>query len=130
MIFFIHIMVKNAVSELEKALKQRKKPVELLNLIFAFLNFKKAEVKIYNLLLKKSLTIREMEKQLGISERTIRKYLKKLHEEGFIQRKVDESERLRYIYRAVSLQEAWKLVRKRIENIMDEISRVIAKSFN
>jgi len=123
-------MVKNAVSEIEKALKQRKKPVELLNLIFAFLNFKKAEVKIYNLLLKKSLTIKEMEEQLGISERTIRKYLKKLHEEGFIQRKVDESERLRYIYRAVSLQEAWKLVRKRIENIMDEISRVIAKSFN
>ena len=130
MIFFIHIMVKNAVSEIEKALKQRKKPVELLNLIFAFLNFKKAEVKIYNLLLKKSLTIKEMEKQLGISERTIRKYLKKLHEEGFIQRKVDESERLRYIYRAVSLREAWKLVRKRIENIMDEISQVIAKSFN
>ena len=123
-------MVKNAVSEIEKALKQRKNPVELLNLIFAFLNFKKAEVKIYNLLLKKSLTIKEMEKQLGISERTIRKYLKKLHEEGFIQRKVDESERLRYIYRAVSLQEAWKLVRKRIENIMDEISQVIAKSFN
>ena len=123
-------MVKNAVSEIEKALKQRKKPVELLNLIFAFLNFKKAEVKIYNLLLKKSLTIKEMEEQLGISERTIRKYLKKLHEEGFIQRKVDESERLRYIYRAVSLQEAWKLVRKRIENIMDEISQVIAKSFN
>jgi len=123
-------MVKNAVSEIEKALKQRKKPVELLNLIFAFLNFKKAEVKIYNLLLKKSLTIKEMKEQLGISERTIRKYLKKLHEEGFIQRKVDESERLRYIYRAVSLQEAWKLVRKRIENIMDEISRVIAKSFN
>ena len=102
----------------------------MLNLIFAFLNFKKAEVKIYNLLLKKSLTIKEMEKQLGISERTIRKYLKKLHEEGFIQRKVDESERLRYIYRAVSLREAWKLVRKRIENIMDEISQVIAKSFN
>jgi len=123
-------MVKNAVSEIEKALKQRKKPVELLNLIFAFLNFKKAEVKIYNLLLKKSLTIKEMEKQLGISERTIRKYLKKLHEEGFIQRKVDESERLRYIYRAVSLREAWKLVRKRIENIMDEISQVIAESFN
>ncbi|MCD6481227.1 MAG: HTH domain-containing protein [Thermoplasmata archaeon] len=123
-------MVKNAVSEIEKALKQRKKPVELLNLIFAFLNFKKAEVKIYNLLLKKSLTIKEMEKQLGISERTIRKYLKKLHEEGFIQRRVDESERLRYIYRAVSLREAWKLVRKRIENIMDEISQVIAESFN
>jgi len=123
-------MVKNAVSEIEKALKQRKKPVELLNLIFAFLNFKKAEVKIYNLLLKKSLTIKEIEEQLGISERTIRKYLKKLHEEGFIQRRVDESERLRYIYRAVSLREAWKLVRKRIENIMDEISQVIAESFN
>ena len=123
-------MVKNAVSEIEKALKQRKKPVELLNLIFAFLNFKKAEVKIYNLLLKKSLTIKEMKEQLGISERTIRKYLKKLHEEGFIKRKVDESERLRYIYRAVSLREAWKLVRKRIENIIDEISQVIAKSFN
>jgi len=123
-------MTKNAISEIEKALKQKKKPVELLNLIFAFLNFKKAEVKIYNLLLKKSLTIKEMKEQLGISERTIRKYLKKLHEEGFIQRKVDESERLRYIYRAVSLQEAWKLARKRIENIMDEISQVIAKSFN
>jgi len=123
-------MAKNAISEIEKALKQKKKPVELLNLIFAFLNFKKAEVKIYNLLLKKSLTIKEMKEQLGISERTIRKYLKKLHEEGFIQRKVDESERLRYIYRAVSLQEAWKLARKRIENIMDEISQVIAKSFN
>ncbi len=50
-IFFFHTYyVKNAVSEIKKALKQRKKPVELLNLIFAFFNFKKVEVKIYNLL--------------------------------------------------------------------------------
>ncbi len=119
-------MVKrNYVEDIEKALNERKKPVELLNIIFTFLNLKSVEIKIYNLLLKTSLTIKQIEKQLNISERTIRKYIKRLDEEGFIIRTVEQGKRLKYVYRAVPVQEAWENVKDKIENILEDITKVL-----
>ena len=119
-------MVKrNYVEDIEKALNERKKPVELLSIIFTFLNFKSVEIKIYNLLLKTSLTIKQIEKQLNISERTIRKYIKRLDEEGFIIRTVEQGKRLKYVYRAVPVQEAWENVKDKIENILGDITKVL-----
>lgn len=119
-------MVKrNYVEDIEKALNKRKKPVELLNIIFTFLNLKSVEIKIYNLLLKTSLTIKQIEKQLNISERTIRKYIKRLDEEGFIIRTVEQGKRLKYVYSAVPVQEAWENVKDKIENILEDITKVL-----
>ena len=119
-------MVKrNYVEDIEKALDEGKKPVELLNVILGFLNFKSMEIKIYNLLLKTSLTIKQIEQQLNISERTIRKYIKRLDEEGFIVKKVEQGKRLKYVYRAVPVQDAWKNVKDKIENVLGDITKVL-----
>ncbi len=119
-------MVKeNYIEDIEKALNQRKKPIELLNIILGFLNFKSVEIRIYNLLLKTSLTIKQLEQQLNISERTIRKYIKRLDEEGFIIRKVEQGKRLKYVYMAVPIQEAWEKVKDKIEKILGDITKVL-----
>jgi predicted transcriptional regulator len=119
-------MVKrNYIADIEDILKGRRKPRELLNIILGFLNFKAAEIKIYNLLLKSSLTIKQIEKQLNLSERTIRKYIKKLVQEGFITRKVEQGKRLKYVYMAVPVQKTWKKVKDKIQKILDEITKAL-----
>ena len=121
-------MVKrNYIADIEKIVKGRKKPIELLNVILKFLNFKPIEIKIYNILLKSSLTIKQIEKQLNLSERTIRKYIKRLEQEGFINKKVKQGKRLKYIYSAVPIQEAWKNVRNKIQKILEEITKTLER---
>jgi len=119
------VVKENYIEDIEKALNQRKKPIELLNIILVFLNFKSVEIRIYNLLLKTSLTIKQLEQQLNISERTIRKYIKRLDEEGFIIRKVEQGKRLKYVYMAVPIQEAWEKVKDKIEKILGDITKVL-----
>jgi predicted DNA-binding transcriptional regulator len=119
-------MVKrNYIADIENVLKRRKKPIELLNIVLGFLNFKTTEIKIYNLLLKSSLTIKQIERQLNLSERTIRKYIKKLDQGGFIIKKVVQGKRLKYVYMAVPVQETWKKVKDKIQKILDEITKVL-----
>ena len=118
---------RNYIADIEKILKGRKKPIELLNVILSFLNFKPIEIKIYNTLLKSSLTIKQIEKQLNLSERTIRKYIKRLEQEGFINKKVKQGKRLKYIYNAVPIQEAWKNVRNKIQKILEEITKTLER---
>ena len=118
---------RNYIADIEKILKGRKKPIELLNVILSFLNFKPIEIKIYNTLLKSSLTIKQIEKQLNLSERTIRKYIKRLEQEGFINKKVKQGKRLKYIYNAVTIQEAWKNVRNKIQKILEEITKTLER---
>ena len=116
---------RNYIADIEKALKEGKKPVELLNVILGFLNFKPMEIKIYNLLLNSSLTIKQIENLLNLSERTIRKYIQRLDQEGFIIKTVEEGKRLKYVYTAVPVREAWKKVKGKIQEILDEITRVL-----
>jgi len=119
-------MVKrNYIADIEKALKEGNKPMELLNVILGFLNFKPVEIKIYNLLLTSSLTIKQIQNLLNLSERTIRKYILRLDQEGFITKTVEEGKRLKYVYTAVPIQEAWKKVKGKIQEILDEITQVL-----
>ena len=118
---------RSCIADIEKILKERKKPIELLSVILNFLNFKPIEIKIYNILLKSSLTIKQMEKQLNLSERTIRKYIKRLEQEGFINKKVKQDKRLKYIYNAVPIREAWKNVRNKIQKILEEITKTLER---
>ncbi len=116
---------RNYIADMENVLKGRKKPIELLNTILGFLDFKTTEIRIYNLLLKSSLTIKQIENQLNLSERTIRKYIKKLGQDGFISRKVEQGKRLKYVYVAIPVQETWKKVKGKIQEILDEITKVL-----
>lgn len=119
-------MVKrNYIADMEKALKEGRKPIELLNVILGFLNFKPVEIKIYNLLLTSSLTIKQIQNLLNLSERTIRKYIQRLDQEGFIIKTVEEGKRLKYVYTAVPVQDAWKKVKVKIQEILDEITRFL-----
>ncbi len=108
---------RNYIADIEKALKEGKKPTESMNVILGFLNFKPVEIKIYNLLLSSSLTIKQIQNLLNLSERTIRKYIQRLDQEGFIIKKVEAGKRLKYVYTAVTIQEAWKKVKGKIQKI-------------
>ncbi|MGB2841949.1 MAG: helix-turn-helix domain-containing protein [Halobacteriota archaeon] len=116
---------RNYIADIEKALKEGKKPKELLTVILGFLNFKPIEIKIYDLLLNSSLTIKQIQNLLDLSERTIRKYIRRLDQEGFIIKRVEEGKRLKYVYSAVPVQEAWKKVKGKIQGALDEITRVL-----
>lgn len=121
-------MVKrNRIADIEKILKEGKDPAEVLSVILRFLNFKPTEIKIYNILLKSSLTIKQIEKQLNLSERTIRKYIKRLEQEGFINKRVKQGKRLKYIYNAVPIQEVWKNAKNEIQKILDEITKTLER---
>jgi predicted transcriptional regulator len=120
------IMVKrDYIADIEKSLKEGKKPIEVLNVILGFLNFKSVEIRIYNILLKKPLTIKQLEEHLNLSERTIRKYIKRLDREGFITKKVEQGKRLRYVYSAVPIRETWEKVKDKIERILIDITKVL-----
>lgn len=121
-------MVKrNCIADIEKILKEGKDPAEVLSVILRFLNFEPTEIKIYNILLKSSLTIKQIEKQLNLSERTIRKYIKRLEQEGFINKRVKQGKRLKYIYNAVPIQEVWKNAKNEIQKILDEITKTLER---
>ena len=120
------IMVKrDYIADIEKSLKEGKKPIELLNVILGFLNFKSVEIRIYDILLKKPLTIKQLEEHLNLSERTIRKYIKRLDSEGLITKKVEQGKRLRYVYSAVPIRETWEKVKDKIERILIDITKVL-----
>jgi predicted DNA-binding transcriptional regulator len=124
-------MVKgNYLLDVEHALKEGKKTPELLEMILSYLDFKPAEIRIYNLLLKKPQTIKQIEEQLRISERTIRKHIGRLDEDGFIVKHVEQGRRLKYVYAAVPPTEVWKRLQVRIHQTLDEITRVLeSKAF-
>jgi len=125
-LFILKIMIKrNRIGDIQNLLKGRKNPIELLNIILVFLNFKTTEIKIYNLLLKSPSTIKQIEKQLNLSERTIRKYIKRLDHEGFITKRVEQGKRLKYVYVAVPVQEMWIKVKSNIQQMLDEITKVL-----
>ncbi len=106
-------------------LLEKGKPAELLNLILHILDFKTNEIILYNLLLKSSLTIKQIEKELNLSERTIRKYLKTLEDEGFIYKRIERGKRLMYIYSSTPIQETWKLADTKIRDILGKITVVL-----
>ena len=116
---------KNYIEDMQNALEGRKNPIELLNIILVFFNFKTTEIKIYNLLLKSPSTIKQIEKQLNLSERTIRKYIKRLDNEGFVAKRVEQGKRLKYVYVAIPVQEMWTKVKGKIQQLLDEITKVL-----
>jgi predicted transcriptional regulator len=97
---------KSTLSMLGEKAGKEENPAKLLREIFEFINFKKAKINLYFLLLesKKPLTIKEIVNSLHYSERTVRKYLKELLNVGYIKRVSTERERPCYAYSAIEHQ--------------------------
>ena len=68
------------------------------------------------------MTIKQIEGELNVSERTVRKYVKILYMKGLIVRRVVEGERLKYIYKAIPIKKAWIKVKSEIEKTLDEVT--------
>jgi len=120
-----------SVDKLEKLqviLKEKKrKPVELLNMVLKFLDFKKTEIKLYDSLLKKEMEMNEIVQCLNMSERSIRTHIKNLYKKGFIKRKVLMKGRLKYVYSSVAPEIAWKIVKKRVNETLNQMDKVFQK---
>ena len=68
--------------------------------LFTMFSMKGHEMQIFQILMKKPMTIKEIQKQSHMSERMLRTYLDDLTKRNFISKKVVEDRRLKYVYYA------------------------------
>jgi predicted DNA-binding transcriptional regulator len=109
---------------MEKLLKQKKKDsVKIINSILKSLGFNKIEITIYDLLLKKSLTIKQIKKEINVTERCVRNHIKGLLRKGFIERTIISGKRLKYTYKSISIKKVWEKLKKEVADLIDEINR-------
>lgn len=118
----------NLLAKLQKALKKRKKtPAEVLSMILKILDFKETEIRLYNILLKKELTMEEIVQTLNVSERSAREHIKMLCEKGFVKRNVVMGNRLKYTYASASPKIAWKIVKKETNGALKRVDEILKK---
>ncbi len=116
------------LAEFKVDLKKKHNPEKILDTFFLFLGFKSTEIKLYKLLLNKKLTINQIKKQMNVTERTIRKYIKVLLEKKLIKRRViTEGKRLKYIYYSVSIEKAWQITKNQVEKAIKEMNDIFKK---
>ncbi|WP_010477970.1 helix-turn-helix domain-containing protein [Thermococcus zilligii] len=94
------------------------------------LGLKKTELKVYRLLLEKErpMRITEIQKELGMSERSVREYVLNLYRKGILRRKLIEKGWLGYAYTAVSPVELLERIKENILQKIDELEKEITKS--
>jgi|Deesub1362B_J571_1020462.scaffolds.fasta_scaffold00190_40 predicted DNA-binding transcriptional regulator len=87
------------------------------------LGVKRTEIKIYRLLLEREVPMRitEIQKELGISERSVREHVLNLYRRGFLKRQLIQKGWLGYVYTAISPTE---LLERLKENIVKRISEI------
>ena len=117
-------VIVDKLFKMKKLLKKKKKDsVKIINSILKSLGFNKIEIAIYNLLLKKSLTIKQIKKEINVTERCVRNHIKSLLKRGLIERAIISEKRLKYTYKSVSIKKVWKKLKKEVMDLIDEISR-------
>ncbi|ASI99238.1 transcriptional regulator [Thermococcus celer] len=100
---------------------------ERLEALLRSLGVKKTELRIYRLLLErgKPMRIKEIQGELGISERSVREHVLSLYRRGILKRKLIEQGWLGYVYTAVSPAEVLENIKasliKRINEIENEL---------
>ena len=72
------------------------------------------EVEMYSILLIDRLRISDLQKRLQVSERTARRYVKTMLDNGFIKRKVVEGKRLAYEYMSLPPASVWRNLKNNI----------------
>ncbi|WP_048147951.1 helix-turn-helix domain-containing protein [Palaeococcus ferrophilus] len=96
-----------------------------LNSLFRTFELTDSEIRIYTLLLKDSLTPRQISKRLGISERIVRERLKHLLNLGLVERNLVDRGWIGYVYRARPLREAIEGIIKRLEEVEKEVEGLL-----
>ena len=83
---------------------------------------KSNELLVYNLLTKKPMTIKQLQKNTKMSERSLRTYLDDMVDKNFVKRNLIEGKRLKYVYYANSGENLLIIIKKQIDDI--EKSRI------
>ncbi len=68
--------------------------------LFTMFSMKGHEMRIFQLLMRKPMTIKQLQKASHMSERMLRTYLDDLTRRNFVSKKVIEDDRLKYVYYA------------------------------
>ncbi|WP_297089783.1 transcriptional regulator [Thermococcus sp.] len=98
---------------------------ERLEALLRSLGVKKTELRIYRLLLEKSepMRITEIQRELGISERSVREHVLSLYRKGILKRKLIEQGWLGYVYTAVSPSEVLESIKENLIKRINEIEK-------
>ncbi len=96
---------------------------ERLEALLKSLGVKRTELKIYRLLLerRKPMRITEIQRELGISERSVREHVLNLYRKGILRRDLIQQGWLGYTYTAVSPSEVLERIK---ESLMEKISEL------
>ncbi len=89
--------------------------------ILESLKLKPSDLRIYSLLEKNELSVREIAKELNLSTRFVRERLRELHRKGIVRRRLIENGWIGYVYRA----EDPKVIVSKIKNyLLSEFGRL------
>jgi len=94
-----------------------KKPEVIITDLVKMFSLSSNEIKVYQLLLKKSMTIKQLKKALNVSERTLRTYIDVLLSKRFIKRKIIDANRLKYVYYSNPSDNIVMIIRKKLNSI-------------
>ncbi len=118
--------MKKKIFDIDKLSKKgSKQSKDMIISILSSLGLGKKEIKVYMILLKSRLKIKQLAQKVCLSERTLRRYLKYMQNRGVIERKIVVGKRLAYEYLSSSPLTIWK-------NFKAEVKRnisLIDKSF-
>lgn len=94
------------------------------------LGLKKGELRIYRLLLerRRPMRITEIQRELRISERSVREHVLNLYRKGMLKRSLIERGWLGYTYTAVSPAEVLERIKSVILRRIDELERELERS--
>lgn len=98
---------------------------EGLEALLKSLGVKKTELKIYRLLLEKRepMRITEIQKELGISERSVREHVLSLYRKGILKRDLIQQGWLGYTYTAVSPSEVLESIKESLMRKITELEK-------
>ncbi len=104
-------------------MRKYRKGSYLLREINENFSLKNLELKIYSLLEKsrKPLKITEIAKELKVSERSVRTYVKRMLKRGLIMRERLEGRRLCYVYKAVSIEKILQNLHEKFNSILGKV---------
>ncbi|MBI4170883.1 MAG: transcriptional regulator [Candidatus Aenigmarchaeota archaeon] len=88
----------------------------IFNMLKLF-QLKSNELLVYNLLSKKPMTIKQLQKSTKMSERSLRTYLDNMAGRNFVKRKLIEGKHLKYVYYANSGDNLLDIIKNHVEEL-------------
>ena len=91
--------------------------------LFNVFRLGKNEKLIYELLEKRPMTIKQLQKTTQVSERMLRTYLDDMIERGFVKKKVVEGNRLKYVYKSTEPQTILDHIKSKVTELEKDTKR-------